>query len=291
MKIASNQLSELLKYYHTELIDIYDNDEINAIFELVCEHYLSFSKQDVRNKIRNQINQSELINIYNTCNELKTGKPIQYILNEAIFYNLKFKLNQSVLIPRPETEELADIIIHTIKSKFKNPFRIIDIGTGSGCIPVALKKNLKLAKVSGIDISTNAIEISILNASLNQIDVDFYVADIFNINNFQDDIFDVIVSNPPYVLKSESKLMDQRVLNFEPNIALFVEENNPIIFYKRIIDLCLHSLSDKGFLFFELNPLFAEDIKRYADLSSIFKLVEILKDMSGKQRFLKAQKI
>ncbi|MFO0321179.1 MAG: peptide chain release factor N(5)-glutamine methyltransferase [Bacteroidota bacterium] len=290
MKIASNQLSELLKYYQTELIDIYDHEELNAIFELVCEYYLSFSKQNVKTKIHNRINQSELINIYNTCHELKTGKPIQYILDESIFYNLKFKLNHSVLIPRPETEELVDIIIHTIQSEFKNPYRIIDIGTGSGCIPIALKKKLKLAKASGIDISTSAIETSILNASLNQVDVDFYVEDIFNINNFQDYKFDVIVSNPPYVLKSESKLMDERVLNFEPNIALFVEENNPIIFYKKIIDLCLHSLSDKGFLFFELNPLFAEDVMRYADLSSIFKSVEILKDMSGKQRFLKAQK-
>ena len=290
MKIASNKLSDLFIYYSLQLVDIYDSDELYSIFELVCEHYLGFSKLDVKTKINENINQSELINIYNTCNELKTGKPIQYILEESYFFDLKLKVNSSVLIPRPETEELVYLVNDTISQNQLNHLKIIDIGTGSGCIPITLKNNFKNFDLYGIDVSEAALNVAITNTKINNMEVKFFLTDILKTQELKGSPYDIIISNPPYVLFSESKQMDKRVLDFEPSLALFVEENDPIIFYKKIIDLCLNSLTKKGYLFFELNPLFANDVMVYADSSNQFESIEIINDMSGKQRFLKAQK-
>ena len=289
MKINSNKLDDLFKYYSLQLVGIYDKEELNAIFELVCEYYLGFNKLNVKSKLNANINQSELINIYNTCNELKTGKPIQYILKEAYFYNLKFYVDSSTLIPRPETEELVYLIKETLTNESQG-LNVVDIGTGSGCIPIILKKQFDNSRFCGIDISDKALEIASSNAVLNNVDVEFFNCDILNTTHILNLKFDCIISNPPYVLYSEAINMDRRVLNFEPSLALFVEENDPIIFYKKIIDLCLNSLSENGFLFFELNPLFANDVMNYADSANLFKTIEVIKDMSGKQRFFKAQK-
>ena len=289
MKIASNKLSDLYEFYKTELVSIYDNDELYAIFELVCEHYLGYSKTDTRLKFQENLNQSDVLKIYDTAKALKTGMPIQYIFGEADFYNLKFKVNNSTLIPRPETEELVDLIIKSQTTDNIAPTTILDIGTGSGCIPIALKKNIPNSKVTGIDISKEALEVAKSNAAKNVADVEFLNLDILS-NNTQLYTYNLIVSNPPYVLNSEAKLMDARVLEHEPHLALFVEDTDPIIFYKRIIDLCTKHLEEKGHLFFELNPMYANDVKKYANDSKIFNFTEIVKDMSGKERFLKAQK-
>ena len=291
MKIATNKLSDLYQFYKTELLTVYDEDELYAIFELVCNHYLGYTKTDTKLKFNENLNQSDVLNIYDTAKALKTGAPIQYILGEADFYNLKFNVNSSTLIPRPETEELVDLILKTQTTN--NSFQttsILDIGTGSGCIPIALKKNLPIAKVTGIDISEKALEVAKSNAEKNNVEVEFFKIDILSPFNIQHSTFNIIVSNPPYVLNSEAKQMDSRVLEHEPHVALFVEDNDPIIFYKRIIDLCAEYLEEKGFLYFELNPLYAIDVKNYANASKIFNFTEILNDMSGKQRFLKAQK-
>ena len=152
MKITYNKLADLFNYYSLQLVDIYDKDELYTIFELVCEYYLGFNKLDVKSKLNDNINQSELINIYNTCNELKTGKPIQYILKEAYFYELRFYVNASTLIPRPETEELVYLIMKTLPNGAYG-LNVVDIGTGSGCIPITLKKYFENSKFCGIDIS------------------------------------------------------------------------------------------------------------------------------------------
>lgn len=290
MKIATNKLSDLYEFYKNELSSIYDEGELYSIFELVCEKYLDYSKQQVKQHFQENINQSNLINIYNAGVELKKGTPIQYILKEAYFYDLSFNVSNVVLIPRPETEELVDLIIKQFTNYQPSLNSILDIGTGSGCIPVTLKKHLPLAKVFGIDISEQALEVAKSNAIKNNVEVDFLNIDIlspFNISHFP---FNIIVSNPPYVLNSEAQQMDARVLEHEPHLALFVEDNDPIIFYKRIIDLCNKHLESNGWLFFELNPMYAIDVKNYANASKIFNFTEILNDMSGKQRFLKAQK-
>jgi len=289
MKINDNNLYSLLKFYKNQLNISYTDEEIMAVFYLVCDYYLGFSKSDVLIKINNRINQSDLINIYNTCTKLKTGIPIQYILKEAYFFDLKFKVNNSTLIPRPETEELVYLITQTITKK-THCLHFVDIGTGSGCIPITLKKQYENSNFYGLDISESALEIANFNAKLNNVDVNFFIADILNANHILNLKFDCIISNPPYISKSEAVDMEDRVLNFEPNLALFVEDNDPIIFYKKIIDLCLHSLSINGYLFFELNPFYANDVMNYANASNFFKTVKIINDMSSKQRFLIAQK-
>ena len=292
MKIATNKLSDLYKFYKNELSLIYEEGELYSIFELVCEKYLNYSKSQVKQYLDDKINQSELINIYNAGVELKKGIPIQYILKEAFFYDLTFNVSNAVLIPRPETEELVDLIIKQINTKNSSLISILDIGTGSGCIPITLKKHLSQANVVGVDISEKALDIAKSNAIKNKTDVEFLKLDIlspFNSSLISQNI-SLIVSNPPYVLNSEAQQMDVRVLEHEPHLALFVEDNDPIIFYKRIIDLCDRYLVEKGWLFFELNPLYAIDVKNYANDSKIFNFTEILNDMSGKQRFLKAQK-
>ena len=291
MKIATNKLSDLYEFYKSELSSIYDNDELYAIFELVCEHYLGYSKTDTRLNFNGNLNQSDVLKIYDTAKALKTGLPIQYIFEEADFYNLKFKVNNSTLIPRPETEELVDLIIKEFKQETRKNqiLNILDIGTGSGCIPITLKKNIPNSKVTGIDISEKALEVAKSNAKKNNVDVEFFYLDILS-NNQQLYTYNLIVSNPPYVLNSEAKQMDGRVLEHEPHLALFVEDLDPIIFYKRIIDLCAKHLEENGCLFFELNPIYANDVKNYANDSKIFNFTEIMQDMSGKERFLKAQK-
>jgi release factor glutamine methyltransferase len=290
MKIATNKLSDLFEFYISELSSIYDEGELYSIFELVCEKFLNYSKTEVKQHFSENINQSNLINIYNAGVELKKGTPIQYILKEAYFYDLMFNVSNAVLIPRPETEELVDLIIKSQITNNSNPITILDIGTGSGCIPISLKKHLPQAKVFGIDISEQALEVAKSNALKNNVEVEFIKQDILSeIINLTSN-FSFIVSNPPYVLNSEAQQMDARVLEHEPHLALFVEDNDPIIFYKRIIDLCDKHLEEKGWLFFELNPMYAIDVKNYANDSKNFNFTEILNDMSGKQRFLKAQK-
>jgi len=290
MKIATNKLSDLYEFYKTELSLIYDEGELYSIFELVCEKYLNYSKSQVTQHFNENINQSNLINIYNAGVELKKGTPIQYILKEAFFYDLSFNVSNAVLIPRPETEELVNLIIKSQIANNQNPIAILDIGTGSGCIPITLKKHLPQAKVFGIDISEQALEVAKSNAIKNDVDVEFIKEDILSDFLILNSNFSIIVSNPPYVLNSEAQQMDARVLEHEPHLALFVDDNDPIIFYKRIIDLCDKYLEEKGWLYFELNPMYAIDVKNYASDSKIFNFTEILSDMSGKQRFLKAQK-
>ena len=290
MKIATNKLSDLYEFYKNELSLIYDEGELCSIFELVCEKYLNYSKTEVKQYYNENINQSNLINIYNAGVELKKGTPIQYILKEAFFFDLTFNVSNAVLIPRPETEELVDIIIKQFITHNSSLLTILDIGTGSGCIPITLKTHLSQAKVFGIDISEQALEIAKSNAVKNNVNVEFIKEDILSNLLILNSNFSIIVSNPPYVLNSEAQQMDARVLEHEPHLALFVEDNDPIIFYKRIIDLCNKYLLEKGWLFFELNPMYAIDVKNYAIASKIFNFTEILSDMSGKQRFLKAQK-
>ncbi|MES2762058.1 MAG: peptide chain release factor N(5)-glutamine methyltransferase [Bacteroidota bacterium] len=292
MKIATNKLSDLYEFYKTELLSVYDEDELYAIFELVCDHYLGYSKADTRLNFNGNLNQSDVLKIYDTAKALTSGTPVQYILGEAGFYNLKFNVNSSTLIPRPETEELVDLVIKQFNNHNSSLITILDIGTGSGCIPITLKKNLQQAKVTGIDISENALGVAKSNALKNKVDVEFLKIDI--LSNIPSSLFPfpftIIISNPPYVLNSESKHMEPRVLEHEPHLALFVEDNDPIIFYKRIIDLCNEHLVEKGYLFFELNPLYANDVKNYANDAKIFNFTEIINDMSGKARFFKAQK-
>ncbi len=289
MRVASNKLKHLIDFFHAELATNYGSGEIDALANASIQHVLGYSKTQVLQKKEENLNQSDLLKLYDLAKELKKNIPLQYVLGEAWFYNLKFKVNPFVLIPRPETEELVELIL----KEEKKPHSILDLGTGSGCIPIALKKNIPGALVAACDISKEALDLATSNAKLNSANVRFFEYDILHPKETSSDLsgtYDVIVSNPPYIKLSEKDRIEKNVLEHEPHLALFVEGADEIIFYKRIIDLCHNSLSNEGRLYFELNPLTSGDVKDYAIQSALFNTVEVLKDMSGNERFLKARK-
>jgi len=289
MRVASNKLKDVLSFFHTELHDLYAPSEIEALIDVVAEHYLGFSKTERLLNENENINQSDLIKIYDCAKALKKNIPIQYVLGEAWFYNLRFKVNPHVLIPRPETEELVDLVI----KENKGLLSALDLGTGSGCIPITIKHHLPAAAVFACDISKDALSVARQNALRNNAEVTFFEGDILHLESIQQHVphkAEVIVSNPPYIKASEKAGMEKHVLEQEPHLALFVEGEDPIIFYKKGIDLCRHTLASKGKLYFELNPLTATSVKDYAETSKLFESVTLIKDMSGNMRFLKAVK-
>jgi len=289
MRIKSNKLSDMISYYHSELDSVFDKGEISALLELATEHYVGYSRTDLITKAETNINQSAVIKLYDCCKNLKKNIPVQYILGEAWFFGLRYKVDKNVLIPRPETEELVKLLLD--ENKLTQSY--LDVGTGSGCIAIALKKNMPPAKVSACDISADALKIAGINAVKNDVDILFFEGDVLSTENFNkkfDSTFDIIVSNPPYIKLSEKSKMQQQVLDYEPHLALFTGDEDATIFYKKIVDLCENSLNKNGSLYFELNPLTAEDVKTYANESCFFKEVVLINDMSGKQRFLKALK-
>ncbi len=224
--------------------------------------------------------------------ELKTGKPLQYVLGETEFYGLRFKVNPSVLIPRPETEELVEWIISDLpkpKTSIEG-LKIIDIGTGSGCIPISLKKNLPEAQLFALDISPEALDVSIQNAALNQTTVNFIQADILNLLNKQliAEKFGIIVSNPPYVTDAEKEQMLPNVLQHEPHLALFVPDNDPLIFYKAIADFAIKHLDTTGSLYLEINENLGEETVQLLKQMG-FKKIVLRQDLSGKDRMIRSQ--
>ena len=231
----------------SELSSIYEMDELNSIFNLLSEDYLKIPRSKILLADEIDLNESNQTLFLNALERLKTHEPIQYVLGKTTFMNLEFKVNSSVLIPRPETEELVRLMLkEDLDGK-----EILDIGTGSGCIAISLAKNLPNAKVTALDISEEALEVAKENARLNNVNIEFINADIFEYKS--DKKYDVIVSNPPYVTESEKILMKQNVLNYEPEIALFVNDFEPLKYYESIINFSHNNLRDKGFLFFEIN--------------------------------------
>ena len=228
--------------------------------------------------------QSEKIN--SVVLRLKNHEPLQYILGETCFFGLKLKVSPAVLIPRPETEELVDLI-----SKVELPAgsRILDIGTGSGCIALALKSRFPEAKVSACDISDEALSVARENSLSNKLDVDFFKADILNWNVSEWPVYTVIVSNPPYVTVSEKKQMQKNVLDFEPETALFVDDDNPLLFYRTIAGFAIKQLNHGGLLFFEINENFGpETVSMLLDLG--FTEFQLKTDLQGKNRMVAARK-
>ena len=231
----------------SELSSIYEMDELNSIFNLLSEHYLKIPRSIILLANEIDLDESNQTLFFSALERLKTHEPIQYVLGKTNFMDLEFKVNSSVLIPRPETEELVRLILkEDLDGK-----EILDIGTGSGCIAISLAKNFPNAKVTALDISKDALNVAKENTKLNNVEVNFINADIFKYKS--DKKYDVIVSNPPYVLESEKIIMKQNVLDFEPELALFVKDIEPLKYYTEIFNFSQNNLSDKGFLFFEIN--------------------------------------
>jgi len=289
MRIAGNKLKHIIDFFHSELRDAYPSSEVEAMMNTAVEQVLGFSKTEILQKKEENINQSDLLKLYDCAKALKKNIPLQYILGESWFYNLKFKVDKNVLIPRPETEELVDLIL----KENKTATSILDIGTGSGCIPIALKKNLPNAEIFACDISADALSIAKKNAEMNNAEVHFFETNILEEKHLEKKtgkFFEIIVSNPPYIKESEKISIEKNVLEHEPHLALFVDGEDNIIFYKKIIDLCDESLAKKGRLYFELNPLTAEEVNDYAKSTKLFETSLLIKDMSGALRFFKAVK-
>ncbi|MGV6861741.1 MAG: peptide chain release factor N(5)-glutamine methyltransferase [Putridiphycobacter sp.] len=286
MFVKSNKLVDLLPYYLDKLDGIYGKKEIENIFYLVCDYKHQLSKVEVRMSSK-KLSESELLLHRNIVKRLQKHEPIQHILGIVEFYGCPFKVNGDVLIPRPETEELVDLILNDLKNKQLN---VLDIGTGSGCIPICLKKNNKNLKVSAVDISDSALEVARQNAKLNQVEIDFYQADVLKSELDFITQQDVIISNPPYVLDRDKKNMAQNVLNFDPHLALFVDDKTPLLFYKRIVYLAQKILNPSGIIYFEIHEEFGEAIYQLLQENG-FTGVKIIKDLQGKDRMAKAIKV
>jgi len=285
MFVSSNLLKDLLPYFKRKLKENYEDREIESIFFLICESTFGLNKINVISGDK-RLSESELLFFRDRVTRLQTNEPIHYILGKADFYSLEIIVDSSVLIPRPETEELVDNIIKINNSK--QCLKILDIGTGTGCIALALKKNIPSAIVNGIDFSDNAIEIAKKNATHLQLNVSFSVVDIFE-NNLSFDKTDIIVSNPPYIPFSDKISMKKNVLEYEPHSALFVPDNDPLRFYIRIAELALSSLNDNGQLWFEIHEEFGQKV---VDLLNVmgFKNTTLIFDINNKNRIVYAEK-
>lgn len=286
MRIASNKVGDLLSFLNKELDGKYSSSEINEISFRVFEHYLGFNREELNARHFENINQSDLILVYDAIKRLSNMEPLQYVLGESYFYNYKFFVNEHVLIPRPETEELVEIIY---KENSHKGIKLVDFGTGSGCIPISLKCLIPNALMDACDISEDALAVARKNASTNNAAINFFKADILNLGTALGN-YDVIVSNPPYIKLSEAESINSNVINHEPHLALFVNGTDAIIYYKKTIDFAVTHLNSSGKLYFELNPLTADEVNDYAIRTIVFEEIELIKDMSGHTRFFKATK-
>ena len=287
-------LKDLQHIFHKELDAVYGKEEVDSFFFICTEHYLDLPRFQLTLQPEFTLNKSETNTFFKVLEDLTQQKPIQYILGETEFYGLPFKVNESVLIPRPETEELVDIIIRSNSelSEESQP-KILDIGTGSGCIAISLAKNIPNAKVYALDVSDKALEVAKQNAKLNNVEVTFIEADILNETSwdlvFEHLEFNTIVSNPPYVRNLEKVEIKPNVLDNEPHLALFVEDDNPLQFYKAITNFAVNNLKPKGELFFEINQYLGNDTKQLL-VDANFEAIELLKDLNGNDRMLKGRK-
>ena len=277
----------LLKQYKTHFFDslknIQDEQEIESFFFILTEYLHNIKRVDVALNPNFELSEDDVEKWNAILAELQLEKPIQYITGEAWFFRLRFEVNENTLIPRPETEELVEWILSS--SIIHHPSSILDIGTGTGCIPISLKTNLPKANVSAIDVSEKALEVAKRNAISNKVDISFIQANILEVEDLSQ-YFDIIVSNPPYVRNLEKEEIKKNVLDYEPHLALFVEDTDALLFYRKIAQLALKNLTPNGLLFFEINQyLGKETIELLQNLG--FKNVELKKDIYGNDRMIR----
>lgn len=281
-------LKEIKNIYHLELDPLFPKEEVDSFFYLVIDHYLGLERFILAMQPNLVVSKENEDPLFFALSQLKQERPIQHILGKAHFCELEFRVDENVLIPRPETEELVYWIINEVqKGDPREEVKILDIGTGSGCIAISLAKNLPNAKVYALDISKKALQIAGENAKDNDVDIFFLEADILSLEGFKDK-FDVIVSNPPYVRELEKLEMKNNVVEHEPGLALFVSDGDPLIFYKKITRFALSHLKKGGVLFFEINQYLGEEMKQLLEAEN-FSEIELRKDMFGNDRMLKGQ--
>jgi release factor glutamine methyltransferase len=282
-------IAEIEEIFLEQMPGFYEREEIKTIALLAVQNVCGISKSYYMLHKRKDLLLSEETALIRILDELRFGKPIQQVLGEADFFGLRFKVNSRVLVPRPETEELVHWVLESIKLDNILSSNILDIGTGSGCIPIAIKKNLPLSSVTAIDISKDALEIARQNCELNDVEVNLLEADILNADySMSNSGFDIIISNPPYITYSEKGAMHPNVLTHEPHEALFVPDENPLLFYKAIADFSVSHLNKPGYLFFEINEHYGDEIIAML-IEKGFK-AELKRDLQGKNRMIRAFK-
>ena len=275
-----------IQYIEKELADLYPKSEMQGFIRIIFEYVCGFDYTGLLLHKNEKLNVAHRKKIEKIVARLKQFEPIQYILGETEFFGLKLKVKPGVLIPRPETEELVEWMTETTWPA--NP-KILDVGTGSGCIALALKNKLPHAEISAVDFSEEALQTANENAALNDLEVEFIQSDILQWTKTNWPLFDGIVSNPPYVRELEKKEMQANVLKYEPETALFVPDDDPLIFYHQIGHFAQRYLKTKGKLFFEINETMGEQIVHFLEHTG-FKNVELKKDLHGKNRMIKAEK-
>jgi len=278
------KLKDYRTYFIEKLTPLYDSMEAESFFAITLEELKGWKRSDLAMNPHAELTGDEIEKWNAVLADLETQKPIQYIFGKAHFYGLEFEVNENTLIPRLETEELVELIIS--ENKAKGHINIIDIGTGSGCIAISLSKNLTDAAVSAIDVSEGALAVAKRNAEHNKTEVNFILEDILAAENLPES-YDVIVSNPPYVRNLEKEEIKENVLQYEPHLALFVDDNDPLLFYRKIALLAKGQLSLNGKLYFEINQyLGAETVQMLEDFG--FTNVVLKKDIYGNDRMIAA---
>ncbi|MEZ5149255.1 MAG: peptide chain release factor N(5)-glutamine methyltransferase [Bacteroidales bacterium] len=284
MEVRTNKIGDIRSHYRLKLAQLYNDREADTLLFQLLSDITQMSKAHILSFPEKTISESELLRVHFGVKDLLKNKPIQYIIGNAEFYGLNFKVNSKVLIPRPETEELVEMVIKNIPEN--EPRKVLDVGTGSGCIAIAIKKLRPLCDILAIDISEFALEMAQQNAVLNNVQVQFKKVDFLNKNQVQLlSKFDFVVSNPPYVRNSEKLMMKKNVLDYEPSLALFVDDDNPLIFYEALASFCETNLQAGGMLFAEINQYLSAETEQLFTGNG-FKNVNIEKDLFGNDRFL-----
>jgi release factor glutamine methyltransferase len=276
-------MQDTIQKIRQALSDLYPDSEISGFTRLIIEDITGLSMPLILSDKNIKITEAQELKIQKIIERLQAFEPIQYILEQTEFYGLPFQVNNNVLIPRPETEELVEKIIN---DNSKKSVKILDIGTGSGCIAISLKKYLPNSSVDAWDISFKALDVAVLNSKINSVDVTFKRVDVLS-EYPNDGLFDIIVSNPPYVLEAEKADMEHNVLDYEPHTALFVPDREPLLFYERIADIAQHILKPNGYLYFEINSAKGQETSAMLKQKG-FTNIELIQDISGKDRMVKA---
>ena len=287
MFVTDNSVSSTRKYFNERLDRLFSKSELKLMFNAFLMHRLGISRSDLLLSDSLKCSESDLLYFRSCVKRLQSNEPFQYVIGTTEFYGLEIKCDTRALIPRPETEELVDWIASETEN---GAIRILDLCTGSGCIALGLKSALPTATIKGLDFSKEALSLANENAESLQLDVEFFEGDVLTMNDFSEvGEYDVFVSNPPYIPVSNKKNMHSNVLDFEPEMALFVENNNPFIFYDKIIHLAINHLKSKGKVYFEIHEKYAADILDLL-INYGFVDIEIRQDMQGKDRMVRATK-
>lgn len=289
MFVLNNTIHSFKAYFFDRLKLTYAKEELEQLYALTFYYFKNWNKVELRMNEQSLLSESELLELNSIVKRLESSEPIQHIFSKSDFFDLVFFVDKNVLIPRQETEELVNLILENSKGNNK---RLLDIGTGSGCIPISISVNNNNIKVSGIDICEEAIRVAKKNAIAYQVELKLYCEDILQVNDLNTIInspVEIIVSNPPYITIKEKSLMHKNVLDFDPHLALFVDDDSPLVFYEKIAKLAYNKLENGGELYFEINEYFGEDTKELVEGFG-FSSVTLIKDLNEKDRIVYAIK-